>query len=237
MPVSSFGERVAMIGMLLIGWYTPLHAAAVAACILAPELFATSWMWVPIGIALLYLFPPLAARTVMAAWGPTPSSATIGSRAFLRWWTLAQLQLVFNRLPQLEEVLRLVPGLYSAWLRLWGARVGRLVFWSPGVVITDRQLVEVSEGAIVGMGVTLAAHLVLRDGDTTTRVISAPVVVGAGAIVGGQAILGPGASIVSGETAHATVVLPPFWKWERGRRRRPAAHGRLDATVAPWRRA
>jgi hypothetical protein len=222
-----------MIPMLLIAWYTPAHAGAVATCMLAPWLFGASWAWVPVGVAFLYLLPPLAARTILALWGPTPSAAMVGSSDFIRWWGLSQLQLIFNRFPQLEELVRLVPGLYSLWLGLWGSRVGRLVFWSPGVVITDRQLIEVGDGAVIGMGVTIAPHLVLRE-RSGTRVMSAAVVIGPRAIVGGQGILGPGASIAPGETAHATLVLPPFWRWERGRRRRPESNGQLDATVAGW---
>lgn len=223
-----------MILMLVSGWYTPAHAGAVAACVLAPWLFGGSWGWVPIGLALLYLFPPLAARTLIALGGPTPRSATFGSSAFVRWWALSQLQLIFNRLPQLEELLRLVPGLYSVWLGLWGSRVGRFVFWSPGIVITDRQLVEVGDRAVIGMGVTIGPHLVLREGRGATRVISAPVVIGAGAIVGGRAVFGPGARIAPGETSHATLVLPPFCTWERGRRRRPEGNGPLEAAAAGW---
>lgn len=212
-----------MVLMLALGFYTPVHAAAVVACLLAPWLFGAPASWVLIGLALLYLFPPLVARAVLAVWGPLPPSTTLGSGAFLRWWALSQLQLVFNRLPQLEELLRLVPALYSAWLRLWGSRIGRLVFWSPGVVITDRQLVEVGDRAIIGMGAKIGPHVVIREPDGTTRLIAAPVVIGAGAMVGGLTVFGPGARMAPGEMSHRTLVLPPFWSWEHGRRRRPAA--------------
>ncbi|MGH7388339.1 MAG: acyltransferase [Candidatus Rokuibacteriota bacterium] len=218
--------------MLIMGFYTPVHAAAVVGCVLAPWLFGAGAAWVAAGLALLYLFPPLMARTLLALWGPTPRSATLGSAAFLRWWALGQLQLVFNRLPQLEELLRLVPGLYSAWLRLWGSRVGRLVFWSPGVVVTDRQLVDVGDRAVIGMGARIAPHIVLREPDGTARLVAAPVVIGAAAMVGGLAVFGPGARMAPGETSHRTLVLPPFWTWEQGRRRRPAPGGDAGATVA-----
>lgn len=217
--------------LLLAGFYTPAHAAAVLACVLAPWLFGARAAWAVAGLALLYVFPPLAARVVLALWGPTPRSATLGSGGFLRWWLLGQLQMVFNRLPQLEELLRLVPGLYSAWLRLWGSRVGRLVFWSPGVVVTDRQLVDVGDRAVIGMGVRIAPHIVDRDADGTARLVAAVVVIGAGAMVGGLTVFGPGARMAPGETSHRTLVLPPFHTWERGRRRPPAA-GEAEALAA-----
>jgi len=112
--------------------------------------------------------------------------------------------------------------------------VGCFVFWSPGIVITDRQLVEVGDRAVIGMGVTIGPHLVVRGGHGATRVISAPVVIGAGAIVGGRGVFGPGARIAPGETSHATLVLPPFCTWERGRRRRPERNAQLDAAAAGW---
>jgi acetyltransferase-like isoleucine patch superfamily enzyme len=219
-----------------MGYYTPVHATGVVLSALAPWLWGASSAWILIALALLYLFPPLMARTLLALWGPMPRSATLGSRAFLRWWALSQLQLVFNRLPQLEELLRMIPGLYSVWLRLWGARIGRLVFWSPGVVITDRQLVWVGDRAVIGMGAKIASHIVLRAADGTPRLLAAPVVIGAEAMVGGLTIFGPGARIAPGETLHATLVIPPFWTWERGRRRSPVTGGRPDppATSPEW---
>jgi len=222
--------------MVLMGYYTPVHAAGVALCALTPWLWGASWLRVLIALILLSLFPPLMARTLAALWGPTPRAATFGSSAFLHWWALSQLQLVFNRLPQLEELLRMIPGLYSLWLRLWGARVGRFVFWSPGVVITDRQLVWVGDRAVIGMGAKIASHIVLRAADGTRRLLAAPVVIGAEAMVGGLTIFGPGARIAPGETPHATLVLPPFWTWERGRRRSPVTGGRPDqpATSPEW---
>ena len=218
--------------MLVTGFYTPVHAAAVLACVLAPWLFAASAAWVPGGVALLYVFPPLLARVILVLGGPTPPSATLGSPAFLRWWALGQLQLVFNRFPHLEEIIRLVPGLYSAWLRLWGSHVGTLVFWSPGVVVTDRQLVDIGDRAVIGMGVRIAPHIVVREPDGIARLIAAPVIIGAGAMVGGLTVFGPGARMAPGETSHRTVVLPPFWTWEQGRRRRPVPGGDVGATVA-----
>ena len=57
-----------------------------------------------------------------------------------------QLQVLYSAFP----ALRLVPGLYSAWLRLWGSRVGRAVYWTPQVKITDRGLLKVGDGVVFG---------------------------------------------------------------------------------------
>ena len=217
--------------MIVVGFYTPLHAAVVGLCASAPWLFGGSPAWVLLALAVLYLFPPLMARALRVLWGPTPLGATFGSSAFLRWWALSQLQLVFNRFQILEESLRMVPGLYSAWLRLWGAHVGRFVLWSPGVVITDRQLVWVGDRVVLGMGVKIGPHIVVREADGTARLLAAPVVIGDEAMVGGLTVFGPGSRMAPGETSHRSLILPPFWTWERGRRRRPDPNGTPDPAL------
>jgi hypothetical protein len=213
--------------MLLVGFYTPIHAGLVLACLIAPWALDAHGGWAFAGAALLYLAPPLAARGLRAAWGwsgpegcgARGPEAPFASPAFLQWWALGQLQLVFNRLPLLEELLRLVPGLYSGWLSLWGARVGRFVFWSPGVLVADRHLLVVGDRAVIGMGTRIASHMVVG-GTGGPSVLTAPVVIEERAVVGGFSTLGPGARIAAGEMPPATLVLPPFWSWERGRRRR-----------------
>ena len=65
---------------------------------------------------------------------------------------------MFNRLPWIEEILRLVPGLYALWIFLWGGRVSPLVYWAPGSLVIDRPLVIVEAGAVIGMGAGLAGH-------------------------------------------------------------------------------
>jgi hypothetical protein len=205
--------------MLLMGFWTPLHAMTVVTLLVAPWL-AGAPRWAPlVGLAVLYLVPPLVTRAVLRMWGRGGPRATFGSGAFLRWWALSQLQLVFNRLPFLDELLRLVPGLYSTWLRLWGARIGRLVFWAPGVVITDRYLLDVGDGVLVGIGTRIVGHVFVGRPGTSPELLLAPVAIGARAMVGGFSMLGPGTRIAEGEAPPAMTVLTPFWTWTEGRRR------------------
>lgn len=225
MPASSSGSapegtgRRALGAMLLMGFWTPLHAVAVAALLVAPWL-AGAPRWTPLaGLAVLYLVPPLLARAVLGAWGRPGPSTPFGSGAFLRWWALSQLQLVFNRLPFLDELVRLVPGLYSTWLRLWGARIGRFVFWAPGVVVTDRYLLDVGDGVLVGIGTRIVGHVLVERPGAAPELWLAPVEIGARAMVGGFSMLGPGTRIAEGEAPPAMTVLTPFWTWSDGRRR------------------
>src|SRR5262249_19077251 len=119
-----------------------------------------------------------------------------------------QAQLVYIALPPLEALLRLVPGLYSAWLRLWGARIGRRVYWTPLVDIGDRSLVEIGNDVIFGHRATLYAHVISRTKDKLVLYVK-PIVIGDGAFVGAGSVLGPGTRVGEGKlVAAGTHVYP-----------------------------
>jgi hypothetical protein len=170
------------------------------------------------GLAALYLLPPLMARLILFPGTFPPGRFAIGSRPFFRWWSLFQLQIIFCRLPALEEALRLVPGLYSLWLRLWGARIGRLTYWSPGTTITDRSFLAIGNDVVFGAGVRLNAHVLAKNQDGQMQLILAPVNVGDRAIVGGYSLLTAGTMISPGEITRACLLSPPFSVWKDGKR-------------------
>ncbi|HEV8254239.1 MAG TPA: acyl transferase [Vicinamibacteria bacterium] len=187
--------------LLVLGYLPLLHVLLVAAC--AALLPVTGAMRALLALASLYLMPPLAAR-LGARLVPLPRGRVdLDDPGFLAWWLSAQWQVVFNRLPALEEALRLVPGAYSAWLRLWGSRVGALVYWSPGVVVLDRGLVEVGDRVVFGAGVRINSHALLTRNGRGCLVV-APIRIGRGAMVGGHSLLTPGVEIAEGAAS------PPF---------------------------
>lgn len=172
-----------------------------------------------LALAWLYLLPPLLCRLLLLLFGvPETTSCTPDHPVYLRWWLLTQLQMPFNRLGLLEEVLRFVPGLYALWLNLWGSSVSPFAFWSRSVLISERYLVQVGHGALFGAYSGLAGHVVNRDGDGQLRLTVARVVVEPGAIVGIRAGLGPGCRVFAGETLPANRILPPFTGWKEGRK-------------------
>ena len=125
-------------------------------------------------------------------------------------------QSLFNRLPLLEELLRLVPGLYPLWIGLWGGRLSPFAFVSPGVLITDRYLVDVGRGAVLGLKSTLAGHIAVRDDAGRFIVVVGTPTVEAEALVGGEAGLGPGATLRAGQMLPARRMVAPFCEWPRG---------------------
>lgn len=172
--------------------------------------------WLGAG-AVLYLLPPLAARLLTAACGRPAGRYAPGEGPFLVWWTTLQLQTLFLRLPFLEELLRLVPGLYSAWLRLWGSKVGSRVYWSAGTVVLDRGYLHIGDGVVFGAGVRLNGHVLAKEDGRLTLIVDT-VRVGRGAAVGGYSLLTAGTEVAPGETLRACLLSPPYSKWEGGRR-------------------
>ncbi|MDO5692830.1 MAG: hypothetical protein Q4G70_10175 [Pseudomonadota bacterium] len=179
---------------------------------------ATSDGWLPRGLvfmAWLYLAPPVIGRLILAIHGRPHGEFGLGTPAYRAWWWLTQLQMPFNRLPALEEVLRLVPGLYPAWIALWGGQLSPLAFVGPRVLITDRYAVRVERGAVLGFKSALAGHMVTRDAAGRYRITVAAPVVGAEAIVGGDAGLGPGATLRAGHLLPTGRRVAAFDTWPR----------------------
>jgi hypothetical protein len=181
-----------------------------------------------VGTAWIYLLPPVAVRFVQMIAGPFEGEALDQtSRAYKTWWFSTQMQVVFNRLPVLEELLRLVPGVYAAWLRLWGSRASAKVYWAAGSLVTDRGLIDVGAGVVIGTRAVLAPHLAYKDELGAYRVTVARVRIDDGVMVGAYAGVGPGCRIEAGAEVPAAAFLRPYTEWRReGRRRsaRPSRH-------------
>lgn len=172
------------------------------------------------GIALfllfwIYIVPPALGRFVLTLFGRPTGAFTQDMQGYRVWWTLTQLQMLFNRMPFLEEALRLAPGLYALWISLWGGRLSPLAFIGPGALITDRYLIEVDRGAVIGMNAALAGHMVTRDDQGRWRVLVAAPRVEAEAIMGGASGLGPGAVLSAGAMLPTGRRVGPFDHWPR----------------------
>jgi acetyltransferase-like isoleucine patch superfamily enzyme len=172
----------------------PALIAGSAGLSLLYGLSTDTWGPVAAAVAILYLVPPLLHRAHDAIWPLKAGSHAIVGADYVPWWGSHQLQRLYITFPALEAALRLVPGLFSAWLRLWGAKVGRKVYWTPSLEITDRSLLDIGDGAIFGQDAVMVSHVIMpRDGKMTLYFKT--IVVGDGALIGGQSVLGPGAVV------------------------------------------
>jgi hypothetical protein len=169
-------------------------------------------------VAMLYLFPPLLARLFLTLYPLKTTHIGIPSGDYFIWWIILNLQVIFNRLPALEELLRLIPGVYSGWLRLWGSRIGSLIYWAPGMNILDRSFLEFGNGIVFGAGVKLNPHVIAKDKDGNLQLLLAPVRIGDRAVIGGYSLLTAGTHIACEEVTRAFLISPPFSHWANGRR-------------------
>ena len=206
-------QRLLMLGLN----YLPLlHVAAIAA-VVSIGWGPLSWR-VGTGVILLYVAPAVIGRVILALARISEGRIRIGSGAFFAWWALANLQMLFSRLPMLEELLRLVPGLYSMWLRLWGARVGRLTYWGAGLRILDRSFLCIGDNVVFGAAVRLNPHVLARNEGGEMELLLATIVVRDRSMVGGYSLLTAGSEIAADECTRAFLVSPPFSRWEQGKR-------------------
>lgn len=209
----SLGQR---LGMLVLNTTAFVLAAGVL-CITALPWCRLPWRLLA-GAAVLYGLPPVLARLILAVSPIRQGVIMQGSADFFKWWGVFNLQVLFCRLPMLEELVRIVPGAYSAWLRLWGARVGRLTYWAAGTSILDRSFVVIGDDVILGAGVRINPHVMRRNADGAVELLLADVAIGDRAIVGGYSLLTTGTTIAPDETTRAFLQSPPFSHWRGGRR-------------------
>ena len=223
MPLS---RRLAMVAM---GYVPFLNLVAIVTLAVLPSVVGWPRYASLASVVWLLLVPPLAVRLTLLLRPLPGGDIPLGSPDFLRWWFTSQWQVIFNRLPWVEEVVRLVPGLYSTWLRLWGARVGPFVYWTPGLRVLDRSFLHVGGRVVFGVGVRINPHIIMPNdrGELVLRV--APVRIGEDALVGGYSTLFAGAWVGPGEATPGKREHRPFTGWAGGRRVLPETGAAQDA--------
>ena len=148
-------------------------------------------------LVILYLLPPLSLRLHQAIYPIRERPVDLAKREYSAWWGAHQIQIIYTAVPQLEAILRLVPGLYSAWLRLCGSCVGRGVYWTPNVEITDRSMLEIGDRVLFGHRCKLLGHAIKPKG-TAMILYVRRIKIGNDVFIGGGSRIGVGAEIADG---------------------------------------
>lgn len=215
--------------MLLLNYFPFLHL-----CLLTLLIYVTK----PIGIHSLlialigvYIFPPVLTRLLFFFRPISDDSINIASPDFLTWWGSLQFQVIFCRLPFLEEALRIVPGLYSVWLRLWGAKIGRFTYWAAGTLILDRTFLQIGDDVVFGAGVRLNSHVIQVNEIGERQLLLSKIEIGDRCHIGGYSLLTAGTRIESDETTKAFLISPPFSHWQNGRRIHKSSDSRVSAVT------
>lgn len=148
---------------------------------------------------IIYVLPLILHRIHFFFFPFSDGYWDLGEKRYNPWWASHMFQFPFIACPWLESVLHFVPGLYSAWLRAWGAKIGKDVYWTPRVEIVDRGLIEVGDRAVFGHISAMCSHMVAEIEGKPCLVVK-KIVIGEKVFVGADSQLGPG------------VIIPPRTK-------------------------
>ncbi|MGZ3789675.1 MAG: acyltransferase [Bacteriovorax sp.] len=146
-----------------------------------------------------YLLPLLLQRMVFFFYPLKEGGSYIGmeEKKFSPWLFSLRVQQIYLICPQLERIIFFFPGTYSIWLRAWGSKIGKRVFWTPGTVVNDRGLLEVGDYVVFGHNTYMSPHL-LRMKDGKFFVYVKKIKIGSYSFVGAFSKLGPGTTIGKG---------------------------------------
>jgi len=138
----------------------PAFVMAIAAgcflwLLIAPSIFSILAL-----VFTLYILPLLIYRIHQRFYPIKFGISYLIGEKYSPWWGSQQIQIFYSTFPVLERILILIPGLFSVWLRLWGAKIGHQVYWTPSVEIIDRGLIEVGDRTVFGHKALACSHVI-----------------------------------------------------------------------------
>jgi hypothetical protein len=174
---------------------------------------------VPIILTVLWIYflPPLSCRLFLYFYPIKIGASVVGkSNPEGSSWLIAHhMQKIFDCLPLLEGCLKLIPGVYSFWLRSWGAKIGKKVQWTPECRIVDRTLIQIGDRCLVGNMSYIAAHA-LKKKDGRYLLYCKPVQLGADVVLSYRSTVSPGCVLGDKAFVEAGASLYPGQKLETG---------------------
>ena len=145
-----FGKLITFFPVLVI----TLIVATVIGFILDPSLF--------MGLCIVFAIYgfPLVCFHIHQYFCPLKEGTHDITKGYCPWYGTYMIQNIYITFPSFERLLRLIPGAFSAWLRLWGSNVGNNVYWTSQLEVFDRSLVEIGENCVFGFDVMMSSHMV-----------------------------------------------------------------------------
>ncbi|MGZ3787759.1 MAG: acyl transferase [Bacteriovorax sp.] len=173
--------------------------------------------WSLILLMVIYLLPPLLWRAISPFIPTTMGSSYLGSHteSVNGWFVSYQIQQLYNALPILESILKIIPGVYSAWLRLWGAKIGEKINWTWQSKVIDRPFVHIGDRSVIGNEAYLFAHTIKKKEDRYLLYLK-EISIGSDVVLALQNKVGPGAVIADRAFIKARVAVLPNTKINEG---------------------
>jgi hypothetical protein len=180
-------------------WFYPTLQIAAIGCALVKFIQSPSWKAGGLVFFLVYLLSPLLYQIIRLAIPIKTGRQQLGPEQDPSGWMIAhRLQMIYLIFPFIEGVLNSLPGIYSNWLKLWGSKIGRMVYWAPDVKILDRTHLTVGDRTFVG-GAVLSCHLAIPKKEGIPELVFQPITIGSDVFISTQSNLGPGSRIADKE--------------------------------------
>lgn len=175
--------------------------------------FISFWFLpIPVGLTgllfCLYGLPVLIYRLHHRFYPIQEGISYLRGKNYSPWWGSHQIQIIYMAFPALETILRLIPGVFSVWLRLWGSKVGNNVYWTPRLAIADRGLLEIGDNVIFGYQIAISSH-VIKPKKQDLRLYVKKVKIGNNVFISANCNLGPGVTIQDGSYIPLATTLYP----------------------------
>ncbi|OUS32540.1 hypothetical protein A9Q99_00255 [Gammaproteobacteria bacterium 45_16_T64] len=136
-------------------------------------------------------------------------------KGYSAWYGTHMIQNMHITFPAFERLLRIVPGVFSLWLRLWGSKVGKSVHWTTQLEIADRSLIEVGDNCVFGYNVKLSSHVIKPSSEHGMVVYVKRICVRKNSLVGAVTQMAPGVIVEEGALVPALSNLYPDTTIER----------------------
>jgi hypothetical protein len=149
-------------------------------------------------IFVLYLLPVLTFRLHDYFFPLIEENTIFPSGKYPAWWGSLYIQRIYLSIPLLENILRMIPGVYSFWLRLWGSKVGKNVFYATSMEISDRSLLDIGDFVIFGNKSGYYSHVLSPTKDGRMLLMIKKITIGNNVFIGAWSTVGPGINIPDG---------------------------------------
>ena len=191
----------------LITFFPALHGLLIVAATVA-FIVEPIPLWFGAIFAATYVFPLLAFR-LHELICPLEEGTHSMVQGYSPWYGTHMLQTMFIAFPRLETALRLIPGLFPIWLRLWGSKVGRNVYFTPHFELADRSLLDIGNNCVFGYNVKVASHVISPSRELGLKIYIRKVIIEDGGFVGATSRLAPGVIVKAGALVKATSDVYP----------------------------
>jgi hypothetical protein len=156
---------------------------------------------------ILYIIPPLLYRLYALAIPLKNGVSYLKKDAPANGWIVAhRFQILYHIFESLERILRIIPGAYNAWLRLWGSKVGKNVYWTPHTRVGDRTHLNIGDNVFIGNSTYISPHIVRKKTEGFSLIME-EITIESNVFIGTHCTLGPGAHLKEGEELPAFTTL------------------------------